>query len=114
MTIGLSICNTVLIYSPSVPKEWHGLLMQANFTIASIMACRIFRELKLGLYAQPMTDGTISKIVFRDLGTLPPQQSADSDDVAMDTGDAREVLDIENPAGGRVVFEEDRPTRLSK
>jgi len=64
MTIGFSVCTTVFIYSPSVPSEWNGLLLEPNITVASIMACRLVRELKLGQFADPMTEGAISQIVF--------------------------------------------------
>jgi hypothetical protein len=39
------------------------------------MACRLFRELKLDLSVNPMADGVISKIVDRDMGSIPQQQS---------------------------------------
>ena len=40
------------------------------------MACRLFRELKLDLSVNLMADGAvISKIVNRDMGSIPQQQS---------------------------------------
>jgi len=39
------------------------------------MACRTYRDLRRGLFADPMTDGAISNLVFRDMGTIPQQQS---------------------------------------
>jgi hypothetical protein len=39
------------------------------------MACRLFRELKLDLLLNPMADGVISKVVDRDIGSIPQQQS---------------------------------------
>jgi len=55
------------------------------------MACRIFRELKLGLFADPMTDQDISKIVGRDIGAIQQLQSGYAfelhtpDDAGVDT-----------------------------
>jgi hypothetical protein len=39
------------------------------------MACRLFRELKLDILVKPTAEGTISKIINRDMGTSPPQRS---------------------------------------
>ena len=56
------------------------------------MACRLFRELKLGLFVKPMTEDTISNIVIRDIGTIPSQHSRFTfeprtlDDAGADTG----------------------------
>jgi hypothetical protein len=56
------------------------------------MACRLFRELKLGLFVKPMTEDTISNIVIRDMGTVPSQHSQFTfelctlDDTGTDTG----------------------------
>jgi len=75
MTIGVTICTTIFIYSPSVPAEWNPLFVPINATVTSVMACRLFRVLKLDLLIKPMADGTISKIVNRDMGVIPPQQS---------------------------------------
>jgi hypothetical protein len=46
-----------------------------NVTVASIMACRLFRELKLGLLVDPISEELISEIMIRDIGTEPRQQS---------------------------------------
>jgi hypothetical protein len=46
------------------------------------MACRIFRELKLGLIVGPITEGAISKLVFKDIGYIPEQHSEHTFDLA--------------------------------
>jgi len=61
LTIGFSMCTAIFIYSLSVPPEWHSLFITPNITVAGVMACRIFRELKLRLFADPITDGVISQ-----------------------------------------------------
>ena len=86
MTIGFSVCTTVFIYSPSVPSEWNGLLLEPNITVASIMACRLVRELKLGQFSDPMTEGAISQIVFIDMGNMPRQRSAHAFELRTDDG----------------------------
>jgi len=75
MTIGFNMCTTIFIYAPSVPSEWSGLFIPLNVTVASVMACRLFRELKLDHFVDPMAEGVISKIVNRDIGSIPQQQS---------------------------------------
>jgi len=74
------------------------------------MACRLFRELKLGLFADPMAETAISKIVGRDIGTITQHHSAHAyelrtfDDTSEDTGngDRREAEDTGNVAHGNV------------
>jgi hypothetical protein len=85
MTISFNISSTIFIYTPSVPPEWNGLFIPVNVTVASVMACRLFRKLALGLFKDPVTERTISKIVIRDMGTIPQRQSGDTlDQVPLD------------------------------
>jgi len=74
VTIGFNICAVVFLYSPTVPPEWHLLLLDPNITITSIMACRLFRELKLGRFVDP-TEVAFSTIVHEDMGDISQQQS---------------------------------------
>jgi len=112
LTIGFSVSNTVLLYAPSVAWEWRGLLLEPTFTIASILACRLFRELKLSLSMEPMTEGAISHVVFRDIGTIPQQSSGETsdlgtiDDLGTDTCGVRDAWDIENPAQPHIASKE--------
>jgi len=107
ITIGFSICSSIFIYCPLIPPEWNGLLLEPNITVASVLGCRLFRELKLGLYAEPMTDRAISKIVFRD---IPWQPSGHGFELStLDTGTyagGAGIWDIENSAWRDVVSEE--------
>jgi hypothetical protein len=63
------------------------------------MACRLVRELKLGLFVNPMTSQAASKIVFRDLG-IDSQQSGRSshlrthDDGGMDSSDINQTIEM--------------------
>jgi hypothetical protein len=56
-----------------VPTVWNALFVPINATVTSVMACRLFRELKLDLLINPMADGVISKVVNRDMGSIPQQ-----------------------------------------
>ena len=72
MTIGFSIVTTLFIYKPATHNlGWNAMVVPPNVTVASIMACRIFRELKLGLIKGPITEEAISKLVSRDIGSIP-------------------------------------------
>jgi hypothetical protein len=75
ITISFNICTTIFIYNPSIPAVWNPLFVPINATVTSIMACRLFRELKLDLMLNPMADGVISKVIHRDIGSIPQQQS---------------------------------------
>jgi hypothetical protein len=106
ITIGFSVSTSALIYAPSVQAEWHGMLIPATVTAASVMACRLFRELKLGLFVGPVSEGAISQLVFRDMGTIPHHHNEDAfglhtfDDASVHAGigGKREALGDENPA----------------
>jgi len=75
VTIGFNICAVVFLYNPAVPPEWHLLLLDPNITITSIMACRLFRELKLGRFTDPLTEVAFSTIVLESMGDISQQQS---------------------------------------
>lgn len=71
VTVVFSILTMVFIYSPSVPSNERGVFIPLMMTVSSIMACRLFRDLKLGLIMGPTPEVRISKLVFRDMGTVP-------------------------------------------
>jgi len=73
MTIGFNVCTIVFILSPSVPLELPSLFLPVNITIASVLACRLYRELGLGLLADPIVDGVISKVIFKNTGNIHQQ-----------------------------------------
>jgi hypothetical protein len=60
------------------------------------MACRLYMELRLGLFADPITDGAISKVVFKNIGIIHQQHSGDTselrslDDEDVDTDSGRQ------------------------
>jgi hypothetical protein len=73
--------------------EWHGLFLEPNLTIASILACRLVRELKLGVYENLMSQHAILKIVIRDIAELRTHDSADMDTYNVKK---RQNVDVEN------------------
>ncbi|KIM71404.1 hypothetical protein PILCRDRAFT_755055 [Piloderma croceum F 1598] len=117
ITIGFTICTTIFIYSPSVPTEWNALFVPVNATVTSIMTCRLFRELKLDLLFNPMADGVISKVVNRDIGSIPQQQSEhvfalypiDEGDVDIGTETTRGVSGNNIYSGQDIELEEREP-----
>lgn len=106
LTIGFTICTAVFILRIGIPPEWHSLFLEPNLTVASILACRLVRELKLGVYEDLMTQHAISKIVFRDIGNSSQQQSGctseprthDSADMCACDVKKRHDGDVENQA----------------
>ena len=72
--------------------------MAPNIAITSIMACQIFRDLSLGRFVETMTEGEISKIVFRYMAAVAQQPSGSTyelrtvDDAATDIGGAGRQL----------------------
>ncbi|KAJ7100314.1 hypothetical protein C8R43DRAFT_1141352 [Mycena crocata] len=48
ITVVSNIVTTVMVYVPSVSPVYHGLLVIPNLTLTSIMACRVYRNTKLG------------------------------------------------------------------
>jgi hypothetical protein len=87
ITIGFTICTVVFIYSPVIPPEWRNLFLEPTVTVASVMACRLFRELKLGVFADTMTEGAFSTLVLTDMGHISQRQSSSETGVPGILGD---------------------------
>jgi len=104
LTIGFTTCNAVFNLHPDIPPEWHSLFLEPNITVASLLACRLVRELKLGVFDDAIDAHAVSKIVFRDIGFISQEDSERTselhthDDTGMNTSDANEAgpRDIEN------------------
>jgi len=83
----------VFIYSPAIHPEWHNLILEFNIAISSVTACRLVRELKLGLFWEEKTEIMVSNVVFRDIGIIVPHQESEGaselgtgDTTGIDTG----------------------------
>jgi hypothetical protein len=60
----VGIVTVALIISPNIPGEFHVLLCSAYFALASAMACRVFREVILGIIKDPqVSTSRISNVV---------------------------------------------------
>jgi len=57
-TVSVNIVATVIVLTPSVPPVIRGMMGPPNIAVQSVMACRIYRKLKLGLIGQG--DGSVS------------------------------------------------------
>lgn len=66
-------------FAPTIADDWWGLLTYPNVAVQSIMACRIFRELKLGAIEDPLADDMVitTPIQFASATSVPPQTVAD-------------------------------------
>jgi hypothetical protein len=110
ITIGFGVSTSVLVYMPSVHTDWNGVLVPPTVTTASIMACRLFRELKLGLFVGPVSDGAISQLVFKEMCIIPSHHHGDAfglhnfDDATVHAGigGKREALTDENCSEGDI------------
>lgn len=106
ITIGTTICTTTFIYSPSVTAGWRPLFVPINATVASVMACRLFRELKLDLLVNQMDDRVISKIVDRDIGSIPslPPQHSDHASAPHRTGEVDLGIESTHGVSGNNIY----------
>jgi hypothetical protein len=88
-----------------------------NIAIASIMSCRLFREVKLDiLRGPPPAVVKISELLFRDVGLITQQHSGHAfelctpDNAGEDTGTSakQDVLGDQNCSDGDIELEEGR------
>jgi hypothetical protein len=70
VTIGFSICTIVFILNPVVGPHWTPLFVPLNMTVASVMACRLFRQLKLSPANDTFTDSKLSDIMLAEFHAL--------------------------------------------
>lgn len=54
-TISTNVVVAIMTMAPDIPEASRGLLIMPSVAIQSVMACRLFRELKLGLIVDPVT-----------------------------------------------------------
>jgi hypothetical protein len=77
VTIGVAITSTALIISPTIPGEMKAILISTYFTLASAMACLVFRAVLLGIIKDPQLNvatfrlPNIQHISSGDNGTTP-------------------------------------------
>lgn len=59
-TIGMSIAHIAVIFSPSVPPVIKATIPIPNIALQNVMACRVYRQLKLGLISETSTTTLVS------------------------------------------------------
>jgi len=75
-TVSMNIVAMIAVLSPSFPQVYKAMLLIPNVAIQNAMACRVYRQLKLGFITTPtIPSGTPTSIV-----TLPSPFSASSGD----------------------------------
>lgn len=98
-TIGFSIVTVITTLAPGVRNDWWGLLIYPNIAIQSIMACRLFRELKLRVIVDSLDDDIDipTAIVFASSASTSSHidEFHSSGTIPKDTG---EILDESNDA----------------
>lgn len=52
-TIGTNALTAMMTMAPNIPEASRGLLIMPSVAIQSVMACKLFRELKIGLIVDP-------------------------------------------------------------
>jgi len=79
MTIGLNVATAMSTFIPGVPIEWWGLLTMPNMAMQSVMACRIFRELKLEAIVDilPEDADIITSMMFASVASHATSPNAD-------------------------------------
>jgi len=79
MTIGLNVATAMTTFIPGVPTEWWGLLTMPNMAMQSVMACRIFRELKLEAIVDilPEDADIITSMMFASVASHATSPNAD-------------------------------------
>jgi hypothetical protein len=77
------------VLPPTYKCTCRAMFVLLDITITSVMACRIFRVLKLGFMVGPMTERAMSNLVFRDIGSIsyqPSENAVEVDNQAEDSG----------------------------
>jgi hypothetical protein len=65
----ITVTMSTVTFLLCLPEKstWKSITVTVNVTAASVMACRVFRELKLGFYADPTTVDGLSGISSKDV-----------------------------------------------
>ena len=103
MMISVTMWNIVFIYGLPAKSEWSSALsIPLNLTVASLMGCRLFRELKLGLLNVDglPSDGALSSLVFGDLANISHRTGHEVELQTRHTGRADENLELGDHRSG--------------
>jgi hypothetical protein len=66
VVVGFAMTTVLCLFCLPEGSTWKGITMSVNITVASLISCRVFRELRLGYYANTTNDVTLSSLFFED------------------------------------------------
>ncbi|KAJ7496548.1 hypothetical protein FB451DRAFT_1549650 [Mycena latifolia] len=70
ITVLVNILATLLVYIPSISPVYHGVLVVPSTTLTSIMACRVYRNTKLGI-TRGTSELALPTLNSNAVGTIP-------------------------------------------
>ena len=73
MTVVSTLSTLVLVYLPSVPATYRTVFTVTNAVVVNSLACHIFRNLRFGLFKDPLTThaDTFSDLRFAHAASVP-------------------------------------------
>jgi hypothetical protein len=78
-TVGIYILTVMMLYMKGIPQAYSAMLGNPNVAIMNAMACRMYRNTKLGLYNLPgsnTTSGATSKPIAFQVVEYPRDDSS--------------------------------------
>ena len=78
-TVGIYILTVMMLYIKGIPQAYSAMLGNPNVAIMNAMACRMYRNTKLGLYKLPgpnMSSGVTSKPIAFQVVEYPGDDSS--------------------------------------
>jgi hypothetical protein len=94
VTIGFNIVVVILIFAP-VPDTYHSILLPAQFTLNCVMACRVFRGIKLGTIQCVDGSSTFRGTLGSAGRTDPASHAAASNEFALTLGPGRRTVPVD-------------------
>lgn len=99
-TVGMSITIAYFAAGPGASSDWAGQFTPLGIAIPTVMGCRVFRELKLGIIQDAMTmpdSLTVSSAVF---ASEPQHEHAWTVGGSSDSASELELTDIGTKCSG--------------
>lgn len=69
-TVGIAIASSVTMLLPSIPAEWGYILTLPNIALSNVMACHVYRAIKLGTFENSELSTSRFISVFRAAPTI--------------------------------------------
>lgn len=64
VTIGMNIIDIAILFSPAIPAVYKATFPIPNVALQNVMACRVHRQLKLGLISETSTPSSLHSSLF--------------------------------------------------